>query len=561
MCGIFFVLSYIKPNNDKINSLFNKFNKIKYRGPDDSIFKYFNFFINNVIYYVTLGFHRLKIVGLDDSGNQPFYEDSVYLMCNGEIYNYNELIIKYNLDTKITSDCHVILEIYKKHGINEVLGSINGEFAFVLMDKTKGLIYMCRDIFGIRPLFSNIDSLLGENGERCDLIITSEQKSNNFNSRQLDPATIYEIDFNDNIKLLSKTKYFNIDKCKDTHIIDSLPNDLGRQLFKLKNSSEIKSDIKNILIKTVEERLMSDRPIGFLLSGGLDSSLILTIALDLINNDYNKYSYLFTNGVHVFTVGLEENNDKNDVYYSKKLIEYVQNKYINIKIIQHIVQYTMLDGFNRLDDLIYCIESFDQTTVRASLPMFLMCEYIKNNTDVKVILSGEGADELFGGYMYFHYAPTKVEFYNENIRLLKNIHYFDVLRCDRCIASNGLELRVPFLDKKLVNYVLSLSFNERIPEYNEIEKKTLRESFDGFMPNEILYRKKEALSNGVGHLWADHLKDMIHVKHNITEDEFFLQIYKTHGYNPINIPYKWLPNKDWVAINDSSATCLSCYKK
>lgn len=549
MCGIFFILSYIKPNNDKINLYFNEFNKIKYRGPDSSIFDYFNFIINNVICYVTLGFHRLKIVGLDDSGNQPFYDDGIYLMCNGEIYNYKELIIKYNLDTKITSDCRVILEIYKKHGIDEILHAINGEFAFVLMDKTKGLIYMCRDIFGIRPLFSNINSILyDDNGICCDLIITSELKSNDFNSHQIEPATIYEIDFNKHIKLLSKKKYFDVSNTTITSQI-------------LNNNDNIKTNIKQILITAVEERLISDRPIGFLLSGGLDSSLILTIALDLINSNFNKYSYLLTNGVHVFTVGLEENTGENDVHYSKKLIEYLQNKYIKIKIIQHIVTYTMLDGFNRLNELIYCIESFDQTTVRASLPMFLMCEYIKNNTDIKVILSGEGADELFGGYMYFHYAPTKTEFYNENIRLLKNIHYFDVLRCDRCVASNGLESRVPFLDKKLVNYILSLPINERIPENNEIEKKILRESFDGLLPDYILYRKKEALSNGVGHLWADQLKCIIREKYNITEDEFYFNTYKKHGYNPINIPYKWLPNKNWVTIleNDSSATYLSCY--
>lgn len=546
MCGIFFVLSYIKPNNEQLKNIFDKFNKIKYRGPDSSIFEYIDFVINNIMYYVTFGFHRLKIIGLDDNGNQPFYDDGVYLMCNGEIYNYKELIKKYNLDTKITSDCHVILEIYKKYDINEVLKAINGEFAFVLMDKTKGLIYMCRDIFGIRPLFSNIDYLIKSNLLKNDLIITSEQKSNDYESCQIDPATIYEIDFNDGVKLNSKYKYFDIHNCES-------------QL----NEIDVKYSIRNILIKTVEERLMSDRPIGFLLSGGLDSSLILTIALYLINEDYNKYEYLFVNGVHVFSVGLDDNQNENDIYYAKKLINQLKNTYNKINIKHHIIQYTLLDGYNRLNDLIYCIESYDQTTVRASLPMFLMCEYIKNNTDVKVILSGEGADELFGGYMYFHFAPCKHDFYNENIKLLNFIHYFDVLRCDRCIASNGLELRVPFLDKKLVNYVLSLKYDDRIPNNNEIEKKVLRNSFDGFMPDEILYRQKEALSNGVGHQWADQLKNIIYDNHNISEDEYFAQLYKKHGYNLENIPYKWIPNKDWVTVpnNDSSATFLSCYKK
>jgi asparagine synthase (glutamine-hydrolysing) len=550
MCGIFFILSYIKPKDDKILNIFKKFYQIKYRGPDSSIFKYIDFVLNNSMYYVTLGFHRLKIIGLDDNGNQPFYDNGVYLMCNGEIYNYKKLIDQYDLDKRITSDCHIILEIYKKYDINEVLKAINGEFAFVLMDKTKGLIYMSRDIFGIRPLFSNIDFLLQNNLLNDDLIITSEQKSNDYNSCQIDPATIYEIDFKDKLKLISKKKYFEI-------------NNYYGGLSDLSNLDNTKNNIKNILINTVEERLMSDRTIGFLLSGGLDSSLILTIALDLINNDYNKYKYLFMNGVHVFSVGLEENQNQNDIYYAKKLIEYLQNKYNKIKIIHHIIQYTMYDGYNRLNDLIYCIESYDQTTVRASLPMYLMCEYIKNNTDVKVILSGEGADELFGGYMYFHYAPNQESFHAENLKLLDNIHYFDVLRCDRCIASNGLELRVPFLDKKLIDYVLSLHYINRIPNNNEIEKKILRNSFDGFMPDEILYRQKEALSNGVGHQWTDQLKNLIYNDHNMTEDEYYLHIYKNHNYHPNNIPYKWIPNKEWVTVpnNDSSATFLSCYKK
>tara|TARA_B110000263_G_scaffold230119_1_gene224400 strand:+ start:617 stop:2365 length:1749 start_codon:yes stop_codon:yes gene_type:complete len=581
--------------------------------------KNININIKEQIYNILLGFHRLKIIGLDDNGIQPFYDDNIYLLCNGEIYNYKNIIEKYNLKIKIESDCYVILEIYKKYGIKKLLEIINGEFAFILLDKNIGKIYICRDIFGIRPLYSNIDNLK----QNDELHITSEGKfSNNIDkninefshnklfeneninnainqlttfqnktvieTKQIDPGYIYTIDINNNIKLESKEKYFNIEDYKKVNNNNNnMPVD-GAQLAKLFSLSEdvqqsadfieqefhssitpscctstpeyIRENLKNILIKTISERLHSDRDIGFLLSGGLDSSLILTIAINIIYNNRNKYEYIFNNGINVFSIGLDDDNKKNDIYYSKILIEFLRKNYPNIIINHHVVNFTVVEGIQRINELIYIIESYDQTTIRAALPMYLLSEYIKNNTNVKVVLSGEGADELFGGYLYFHSAPTKMDFHNENIKLLKDIHYFDVLRSDRCISSNGLELRVPFLDKKLIHYVLSLNYDDRIFQ-GEIEKKLLRDSFINYLPRNILYRQKEAFSQGVGLGWMIKIKEYC-FNNNITEDDYYKQIYIKHGYNLSNIPYKWLPNQNWVNTNgESSAHILQHYNK
>tara|TARA_B100001996_G_scaffold381560_1_gene371242 strand:- start:853 stop:1878 length:1026 start_codon:yes stop_codon:yes gene_type:complete len=310
-----------------------------------------------------------------------------------------------------------------------------------------------------------------------------------------------------------------------------------------------------ILHAAVIKRLMSDAPIGFFLSGGLDSSLIAGIAAQ----HYNK-------PIHTFSIGIGESPD---IIAARKVSSHIQS-------IHHEIIFTVEEGLEALQSVIWHLESYDCTTIRASVPMFLLSKYVRENTDIKVILSGEGADELFGGYLYLHNAPEPSIFHNECLRLLEHVHCHDVLRADRSTAAHGLEIRVPFFDKTLMSYVKGIPTEFRIPSYGNIEKFILRESFekDNIIPNEILWRQKNGMSDAVGYSWVNfmrtHACDIISDEEYNTivdscsrniplskEEALYRNIYHFMFDDVDLVPHVWRPK--WSKLTDPSAALLDIH--
>jgi len=543
MCGIVAYLGNVPENIERYLSI------IKHRGPDQT----------NIIEKKTkygkayLGFHRLSINDLSDKGSQPMqylHDTECLLICNGEIYNHKQLKEKYSFPTESTSDCEIILHMYKRFGIEETVKQLDGVFAFVLYDNET--IYIARDIIGVRPLF------VGYNED--DIIISSEAKSltNIFSDtdiynprytiKQFLPGRYATITYDSNKLKYNKFKYFKWESIK-------LNTTLSQKSIIL--------TINDLLTNAVDKRLMSDRPIGCFLSGGLDSSLICSLMSKMVSKQ-----------LVTFAIGMKDSNAP-DLKYAKIVADYLQTDH-------HSVYYTFDEGFEALDDLIYTLESYDITTIRASLPQYLLSKYIKNNTDIKVLFSGEGPDEHFGGYQYLQMSPNKKEFQREITKLTKNLCYYDVLRADRTTSKFGLEVRVPFLDKEFIQYSLSIP-----PEYkeskNKIEKYLIRKAFDNsnYLPDEILWRQKNAFSDAVGYQWVDRLKEKIDT---LISDEEFNECQRTYIHNiPLSkealyyrkifnkhypgrsafIPTYWMPNQAWSddKITDPSALKLNCFKE
>ncbi len=525
MCGIWFLY------NAHDNTIeYDKFTNIQYRGPDCSKLVSFGNF--------HFGFHRLSIINTHISGMQPFiYEDEnrrVVLICNGEIYNYKDL----SNNTTLRSDCDVILELYLKYGIYKCCELIKGEFAFVIYDNN--MVYACRDTFGIRPLYYSKSKSLDF------LNISSELKGlTNNNSVDLEairPNYIYE--FNTLDKTITMTQnivYIPIEYNNDT------------------------STIKNLLIESVKKRLMTDRPLGCLLSGGLDSSLVASIASNILKEKGLQ--------LNTFSIGMENSSD---AIYANIVAKHINSNHRHI-FIEH------TEWLKEIKNVIKIIESYDITTVRASCGQYMISKWIRENTDIKVLLIGDGSDELCSGYMYFHSAPSPIDAHNENVRLLNDISKYDVKRSDAGVSSNGLEARVPYLDLDFVMNYLSINPEYRVP-LNGIEKYLLRKSFDdadNTLPKEVLYRKKEAFSDGVSgksKSWYEIIQDYCNTLY--TDDEllekqkkythntphtkealFYRETYETLYPNTEHlIPYFWLPK--WVGnVTEPSARVLDAYKK
>ena len=467
MCGIWGYISSSFQNDEY-------FDNIEHRGPDYK--KLLKFKYNN--YNIGLGFHRLAIIDLEH-GHQPFfyeYEngDKVYLLCNGEIYNYKYLIEKYNLDTK--SDCEVIIKMYLQNkNMHEIIEELDGEFAFVLIKFTEDKvdIYYGRDRFGIRPLFYRFDD--------TGFYFSSELKGlENGKGKQVEPRKVY---YNNLEEEQAYTYYF-----------------IGNKLNNF-------NDIKNSLIKSVEDRMQSERPLGALLSGGLDSSLICGIAARILKE---KGEMLTT-----FSIGMDK--DSPDIINARKVAEHINSIHYEIII-------PVEEWLNNLDNVIKQIETYDITTIRASTGQYLISKWIKEHTNIKVILNGDGSDELTSGYLYFYNAPDEDESHKENLRLLNQIHYYDVLRVDRGISAFGLESRVPFLAHNFVDTYLNSSKYLRNPiKGKRIEKWLLRTYFenDKLIPDEVLWRQKEAFSDGCSSLrksWFEYIQEYIETK--ITDEEY-----------------------------------------
>lgn len=544
MCGIFLYYG----NNVDIELLKKNGMLIKHRGPDNTTELFYNIANNknkeNILYIV---FHRLAINDVHKVANQPFEDEDIIMVCNGEIYNHYELEREYNIITKSRSDCEVILHLYKSIGIEKTISLLDGVYSFILYDKKLDKLFVARDYIGVRPMFYGNTNSTSKNG----IVFCSELKGIN---DLCTPSTIQQ--FTPNTLSIFTTS-------NDTNIIIE-----ENKLVKCNFDNTFVNNINKCLTKSIYKRLHRiDRPIGFLLSGGLDSSLVVSIA-----NELKRY---VNRPLELFTIG---NDEKNDLKYARLVAKHIGGNL-------NVVPFDFKKAINYIPGIIESIESYDVTTVRASTPMWLLCKYIRENTDIKVIFSGEGADEIAGGYLYHKSAPNNTEWEMESNRLMKELHYFDVLRADKCVSAHGLELRVPFLDKSFLNAYKSLDTELK---NTKVEKKYLRDQFNcnidfngseskSYLPKEVLYRQKEALSDGIGHNWVNYIKEA--VEDFITDEElenanekykfntpktkeayWYREIYDAiYPDKDHLIPHYWLPK--WQGdINDPSATILNNYK-
>jgi asparagine synthase (glutamine-hydrolysing) len=426
---------------------------LTHRGPDD--------YRTRTMGKCRMDFYRLAINDLTDAGMQPFVDEKSMLMCNGEIYNHK--IFRYGFE-KSSSDCEILLPMVNDLGMLKAMDLINGDFAIVWSNGKR--IMAARDPVGVRPLFYT-------RYDKDSIAFASEAKALRFLQSKVHvfpPGHIYDSYLNDFV--CYHTGYWHVNKYTDTY----------------------DGDLKETFIQCVHERLATtERDIGFLLSGGLDSSLIASIAARKLGK------------INTFSIGLKGSPD---LEAARRVAKYLNSNHTE-------VTFTTEEGISHVNDVIYSLESYDTTTVRASTPMWLLCKYIKEHTNCRYIFSGEGSDEILGGYLYFHNAPSTDEFALENMRRLRLIHQFDGLRADRCAGAHGLDLIVPFLDKKFIDVCMKM--NQR-KKRGGMEKRVLREAFEGYLPDEILWRQKDGMSDAVGTSWVDGIK--MYAEMTVSDSEF-----------------------------------------
>ncbi|MCF6185197.1 MAG: asparagine synthase B [Bacteroidales bacterium] len=441
---------------------------IRHRGPDWSGI----YCEKNAI----LAHERLSIVD-PQSGMQPLYSEdgNLILSVNGEIYNHKELKNKTNEDYKYLtkSDCEVILPLYQKKGTG-FFEDLNGIFAFALYDKKNNSYLIARDHLGIIPLYIG-------NDEHGNFYVSSELKAlegicNDF--KEFPPGHY----------LYSKEG-----------IIKQWYKRDWQKFENIQNNKTDKQKLKSALENAVHRQLMSDVPYGVLLSGGLDSSIISAVtktfaAKRVESNDTNE---AWWPQLHSFAIGLK---DSQDLEKAKETADYIGT-------VHHEIHFTVQEGLDALKDVIYHLETYDVTTVRASVPMYLLARVIKS-MGIKMVLSGEGADEIFGGYLYFHKAPNAKEFHDETVRKLKKLHQYDCLRANKSLSAWGVEGRVPFLDKEFLDVAMAISPEDKMIQNGNIEKQILRDIFKENLPENIINRQKEQFSDGVGYSWIDALKEL-----------------------------------------------------
>lgn len=609
MCGIWGLLSLKSIAYDNA-LLYEKFNSIKSRGPDRSTF------ISNPNYIV--GFHRLAIMDPSLQGDQPFsfsyyyngssnsnkYLRTIYVIVNGEIYNWEKLRAepdiqeacdKENYVYRSNSDCEVLLPMFMRYivndsyilddelfdsGLKEMITRLDGEFAFAIYDIHQNLttsnthvnLWLGRDRFGIRPLFfTQLNDHTIAFGSELKSLSEIEKYPKPNKVEQIDPRSWYywggSLDISN--KLIAHNKLY--------YSVGTLP------IVRNPDTTDVYRTCRTLLTKSVVDRLHADREVGCLLSGGLDSSLIAAIASQELKKQ-NKV-------LRTFSIGMEGSPD---VKYAKIVAEHIGSSHTNFDVPQE-------EWVNAIKEVIRISETFDITTVRATVGQYLICKKISETTNIKVLLIGDGSDEATGGYLYFHKAPNPMALHFETQRLLHWIHYYDVLRADRGVASNGLEARVPFLSHEFINFYFQVDPILRIPnahtlstgQTNVYEKYLLRKSFDssGLLPECVLWRKKEAFSDGVSSeskSWYQIVQEKIDAE---ISDEKFEYITKTYykNYSDLEgeqivvphtkealyyhllfdefypsqyhtIPYYWMPK--WIeGVSDPSARTLSIYKE
>lgn len=501
------------------------FDKTKSRGPDDS----------RIIDTGKglLGFHRLAIMGLTSEGMQPFKLGKSYALCNGEIYGFEKMkadLIKKGYSFVSDSDCEILLPLYKEYG-TEMFSMLDAEYALIIYDGETEQFIAARDPIGIRPLYYGYS----ENGT---IVFASEAKNL--------------------VRLVKKIMPFPpghyykdgqfICYCDITKV-DAVCHDSLETVCK---------NIREKLVAGIDKRLIADAKVGFLLSGGLDSSLVCAVAARKSKEP-----------IKTFAIGMSE--DAIDLKYAKQVADYIGSEHTEVII-------TKEDVLSSLETVIALLGTYDITTIRASMGMYLVCKYIHENTDIRVLLTGEISDELFG-YKYTDFAPSAKEFQKEAEKRVRELHMYDVLRADRCISVNSLEARVPFGDLDFVHYVMSVDPEMKLNKYSK-GKYLLRHAFEGdYLPHDILYREKAAFSDAVGHSMVDDLKE--YAENYYTDEEFaekkeeyshakpftkesllYREIFEKYyaGQSEMVTDF-WMPNKEWEGCNvdDPSARVLSNY--
>lgn len=494
MCSIFGILDIKDDVADYRSLALAQSQKQRHRGPDWSGI----WTSENAI----LVHERLAIVDIE-TGEQPLVNEdkSIALLVNGEIYNHQTLeqseIEQYQFQTK--SDCEIILAMYAEdrlhldnaahcveiHGslLEKRLNQLEGMFAFILFDKQNQRYLVARDPIGIIPLYYGYD-------DQQQLYVASELKAL--------------------VEVCEEVKIFPPGHYLDSKIGEIRPyyQPSWKQYESVKAKSSSAKQIQRALISSVKKHMMSDVPYGVLLSGGLDSSLISAIAqinaAKRIEDD--QQSPAWWPQLHSFAVGLKGSPD----------LAAARTVADKIGTIHHEIHFTVQQGLDALADVVYHLETYDVTTIRASTPMFLMARKIKS-MGIKMVLSGEGADEIFGGYLYFHKAPNDKEFHQETVRKLERLHQFDCLRANKAMAAWGVETRVPFLDRAFLDIAMNIAPESKMCGPDKMEKTILREAFDGYLPEEVLWRQKEQFSDGVGYSWIDSIKEL--AESSISDEE------------------------------------------
>ena len=625
MCGIFSIL-----NNDELvlphDFINSQFQKGKHRGPESSSLK-------SIMVKALFGFHRLAINGLNSASDQPIIISDVAVICNGEIYNYNNLYDIMGVNPTTKSDCEVIIHLYLQYGIEHTLRLLDGVFSFILVDYRLGnkasKLYVARDPYGVRPLYvmESVDKTSTSRGDNT-IAFASELKQlteicNKLNVRAIEnprrrQGSLFQFP-------LDFPEY----ETETLHVTQFQPGTYSEYSFEHKAISSWKLDIKNAVYYTMPSHTVmirheqftkraiykniqyylteavnkrcstTERPIACLLSGGLDSSLIAALVME-----YQNWNGLPP--VETYSIGLEGSVD---LFHARIVADYLGTTHTEIILSEK-------DFLDAIPEVIYGIESYDTTSVRASIGNWLLGKYISANSDAKVIFNGDGADELMGGYLYMGHACDSLEFDKECRRLLTDIHAFDVLRSDKSISSHGLEPRTPFLDRTWTQYYLSIPPQIRFAdlERGNIEKSLVRYAFSSekgyntfsgnpLLPDSILWRKKEAFSDGVSKTsrslyeiiqeWADkNLADRYHIDampilraHNpsisiyetlcvtnpamhmvgqhlvpkTAEQFYYREVFETFyaGYGDI-VPHFWMPK--YVDAVDASARTLDLYR-
>ncbi|WP_304508590.1 asparagine synthase B [Anaerotignum sp.] len=479
-----------------------------------------------------LCFHRLAIMGLTERGMQPFTYDGDAVVCNGELYGFRTM--KEKLAEKYTfvseSDCEIILPMYREFGL-DMFKMLDAEFAMILYDGKKDSLIAARDPIGIRPLFYGYlkDSSIVFASEAKNLVGLCEEIT------PFPPAHYYaDGEF---------VRYCDLTTV-ETYATDDLEGTCTK--------------IRELLVKGIEKRLDADAPLGFLLSGGLDSSLVCSVAAKVLKKP-----------IRTFAIGMAK--DAIDLRYAKEVADYLHSEHTEVIISRE-------DVLAALDYVIYTLGTYDITTIRASMGMYLICKAIHEKTDVRVLLTGEISDELFG-YKYTDFAPSPKAFQEEAKKRVEELYMYDVLRADRCISVNSLEARVPFGDLDFVRYVMSIDPAMKQNTFG-MGKYLLRHAFEGdWLPHSILYREKAAFSDAVGHSMVDDLKEYAEcicsddefeerrkiydfatpfTKESLLYREIFEKYYPGQGKMVKDF---WMPNKEWEGcnVNDPSARVLSNY--
>ena len=478
MCGIVCALD-LKQSSDLLRSqVLEMSKKVRHRGPDwNGIHCGKN---------VLLAHERLAIVD-PASGNQPIYSDdkNLILAANGEIYNHQDLRAQLgsNYAFQTNSDCEIILALYKEKGVN-FIDDLNGIFGFVLYDEVNNEYLIARDHMGIIPLYMGWD-------KHGTFYISSELKALEgvCNKIEIFPPGHFMSSKDNKLVKWYDRDWMNFDYVKD-------------------NNTSI-DDLQIALENAVHRQLMSDVPYGVLLSGGLDSSITSALAKKYSKNriESNDVKSAWYPQLHSFAVGLKGSPD---LIAAQKVADHIDS-------IHHEITFTVQEGLDAIRDVIYHLETYDVTTIRASTPMYLMARVIKS-MGIKMVLSGEGADEIFGGYLYFHKAPNSKEFHEETVRKLDKLYQYDCLRANKSLAAWGIEGRVPFLDKEFIDVAMRINPKDKMITSEKMEKWVLRKSFEKYLPDSVAWRQKEQFSDGVGYDWIDSLKDLVNEK--VSDDMF-----------------------------------------